>query len=207
MEVKKLSRRERERLRQRKEMLDAAIRLFPKKGYHKVTMHEIAAEAEFAIGTLYKFFKNKEELYKSILVDQSERFHEIITKSIEQGRDETEKLRNYVKAKGSIFKDNAPFIRLYFAETRGASFNIMAGLDKELRERHDKLVNLIASIFESGIKKKVFRKTAEPYHLAVTLDSICNAFLFLWLESSDLQDFPDDPDIVLNILFKGLIEP
>lgn len=206
MGVTKLSRREREKLRQRKEMLDAAIRLFSKKGYHKVTMQEIAAEAEFAIGTLYKFFKNKEELYRSILVEQSESFHEFITRSIEQGRDETEKLRNYVKAKGSIFKDHAPFIRLYFAETRGASFNIMAGLDKELRERHGKLVNLIASIFESGIKKKVFRKTAEPYHLAVTLDSICNAFLFLWLESPDIQDFPDDPDIVLNILFKGLIE-
>ena len=54
----KLSRREREKLRHRKEMLDAALKLFSEKGFHNVSMHEIAQKAEFAIGTLYKFFKN-----------------------------------------------------------------------------------------------------------------------------------------------------
>ena len=51
-------------------------------------------------------------------------------------KDAVEKLRNYVRAKGEIFQANASIIRLYFAETRGASFNVMAGLDSEIRERH-----------------------------------------------------------------------
>ncbi|RPJ04344.1 MAG: TetR/AcrR family transcriptional regulator, partial [Deltaproteobacteria bacterium] len=54
MEECKLPRREREKLRQRHEVLDVALRLFSEKGYHNVSMHEIAKEAEFAIGTLYK---------------------------------------------------------------------------------------------------------------------------------------------------------
>jgi AcrR family transcriptional regulator len=58
MQEKKLSRREREKLRQRQEMLDAAVKLFSKDGYHNVSMLKIAQEAEFAIGTLYKFFRN-----------------------------------------------------------------------------------------------------------------------------------------------------
>ncbi len=200
-----LSRREREKLRQRQEMLATALELFSEKGYHNVSMHEIAEKAEFAIGTLYKFFKNKEDLYKSLIKEQADRFHEVLTKAIEEGDDEIKKLRNYVKAKGSVFMENAPVIRLYFAETRGASFNIKAGLDSEIRERYERFLHTLALVFESGMKRKRFQKIAESYQLAVSLDSICNAFLFLWLEDPKSHPYPEDPDIILNIIFKGLL--
>lgn len=207
MQGEKLSRREREKVGQRQEILAAALGLFSEKGYHNVSMHEIADKAEFAIGTLYKFFRNKEHLYKSLIVEQADRFHEALTKAIEDADDEIEKLRNYVKAKGTVFMDNVSIIRLYFAETRGASFNIKAGLDGEIRERYDQVRHALASIFESGMKRKRFQKIAEPYHLAVALDSLCNAFLFLWLEAPEQHPYPEDPDVILNILFKGLVDP
>jgi len=206
MKEKKLSRREREKLRQRQEMLAAALELFSEKGYHNVSMHEIAEKAEFAIGTLYKFFRNKEHLYKSLIAEQADRFHEALTKAIEEADDVIGKLRNYVKAKREVFAANISVIRLYFAETRGASFNIKAGLDKEIRKRYDRFMHTLASVFESGIKRKRFRKIAEPYHLAVALDSICNAFLLLWLEAPEDHPFPENPDVILNILFKGLVD-
>ncbi len=206
MKDKKLSRRERERLRQRQEMLAAALELFSEKGYHNVSMHEIAEKAEFAIGTLYKFFQNKEHLYKSLIAEQADRFHEALTKAIEEADDVIGKLQNYVKAKREVFAANISVIRLYFAETRGASFNIKAGLDKEIRERYRRFMHTLASVFESGIKRKLFRKIAEPYHLAVALDGICNAFLLLWLEEPEDHPFPENPDVILNFLFKGLAE-
>ncbi|PXF53173.1 MAG: TetR/AcrR family transcriptional regulator [Deltaproteobacteria bacterium] len=205
MQRKKLSRREREKLRQRRDMLAVALELFSEKGYHNVSMHEIAEKAEFAIGTLYKFFKNKEDLYKSLIVEQADRFHEALTKAIGETDDEIEKLRNYVKTKGAVFMENVPVIRLYFAETRGASFNIKAGLDREIRERYGQFLHTLAPVFERGMKKKRFHKIAEPYQLAVALDSLCNAFLFLWLEDPENHTYPEDPDIILNILFKGLL--
>ena len=207
MQGEKLSRREREKLRQRQEILDAALELFSEKGYHNVSMHEIAEKAEFAIGTLYNFFKNKEDLYKTLIIEQANRFHEALTKAVEEADDEIEKLRNYVKAKSTVFMENVRVIRLYFAETRGASFNIKAGLDNEIRRRYQEFLHTLAAIFESGIEKKRFRKIADPYHLAVALDSLCNAFLFLWLEAPEQHPYPDDPDAILNILFMGLVNP
>ena len=186
-------------------MLAVALELFSERGYHNVSMHEIAEKAEFAIGTLYKFFKNKEDLYKSLIVEQADRFHEALTKAIGETDDEIEKLRNYVKTKGAVFMENVPVIRLYFAETRGASFNIKAGLDSEIRERYGQFLHTLAPVFERGMKKKRFHKIAEPYQLAVALDSLCNAFLFLWLEDPENHTYPEDPDIILNILFKGLL--
>jgi hypothetical protein len=51
------------------------------------------------------------------------------------------------------------------------------------------------------------KKIADPYYLAVALDSLTNAFLFLWLEAPERHPYPEDPDIILNILFKGLVDP
>jgi len=206
MQDKKLTRREREKLRHRRQMLAAALDLFSEKGYHNVSMHEISKRAEFAIGTLYKFFKNKEELYKNLVLEQSDRFHETLTKAIKEPDDEIEKLRNYIRAKGEIFRDNVSMIRLYFAETRGASFNIMAGLDSEIREQYGGFLQNLATVFETGIKRKRFKKITDPYHLAVALDSITNAFLFLWLEAPESHPYPENPDHILDIMLKGLID-
>jgi TetR/AcrR family transcriptional regulator len=207
MENQKIPRREREKLKQRQEMLAAALELFSKKGYHNVSMHEIAKKSEFAIGTLYKFFKNKEDLYKALVLERSDKFHEAITMAIQEPVDEIEKLREYVKVKGQVFRDNVSLVRLYFAETRGASFNITAGLDREIRERYGHFLETLASIFKSGMRRKRFMKIADPYHLAAAVESLTNAFLFLWVEAPERHPYPEDPDIILNILFKGLIAP
>jgi TetR/AcrR family transcriptional regulator len=207
METKTTSRRERQKLAQRSEMLAGALELFSEKGYHNVSMHEIAAKAEFAIGTLYKFFSNKEDLYKALILELSDRFHKALSEAIESPGDEIEKLRRYVQAKGEVFLDKAATIRLYFAETRGASFNLLAGVDQEIRKRREGFLERIAAIFESGIRAGRFQKIAEPYILAVALDSLCNAFLFLWLENPEKHSYPENPDAILNILFKGLVKP
>ena len=207
MDDQKLPRREREKLRQRQEILATALDLFSQKGYHNVSMQEIAAQAEFAIGTLYKFFQNKEELYKALVLELCGEFEDSIMRAIEQPQDEVEKLRSYVRAKTEVFRRNLPFIRLYLAESRGASFNLKAGLDDEIRKRYYISLESIAAIFASGIKNQRFKKIADPYYLAVALSSVIDAFLLLWLDAPERHPYPEDPDIVLDILFKGLISP
>jgi len=205
MKNETLSRRDREKLRQRQDMLAASLKLFSEKGYHNVSMQEIAVQAEFAIGTLYKFFKNKEDLYKTLIKEQADKFHESLIKSMNETVDEIGKLRNYVRTKGIIFMDNISIIRLYFAGTKGASFNIKAGLSNEIRNDYEVIIQQLAQIFEVGMQKKRFQQIADPYHLALSLDSLSNTFLYLWLEAPEKHPYPNDPDVILNILFKGLV--
>ncbi len=201
-----IARREREKKRQRQEMLDTAFALFSEKGYYSVTMHEIAEKAEFAIGTLYKFFRNKEDLYKALILKKAEEFNETLLAALAGHEDEEAKLRSFVITKSELFRAHVPLIRLYFSETYGESFNLMAGLDAELRERHLVIVKSLESVFAEGIRKKRFRRIADPYSLAVALDGISNAFLFQWLKDPDLYPYPVDPDVILNILFRGLVD-
>ena len=207
MQTEKLPRREREKLRQRQEMLAAAFDLFSQKGYHNVSMHEIAGKAEFAIGTLYKFFENKEDLYKALVLEQCDKFEDAVARAIEKPDDEVEKRRNYLRTKGEKFRGNLPFVRLFLAESRGASFNIKAGLDEELRKRYYAFLERLALIFDSGIKNKRFKNITDPYHLAVALDSVVDAFLLLWLDAPERHPYPEDPDTILDIFLKGLVDP
>jgi AcrR family transcriptional regulator len=206
MKNEKLPRRQREKLRQRQEMLAAALELFSRKGYHNVSMHEVAEKAEFAIGRLYKFFQNKEDLYKVLVLEQSEEIGDTLVQALEKPDDEIEKLRNYVRVKGEVFRSNLPFVRLFVAETRGVSYIIKTGMNEEVRKLYYEFLERLASVFESGIKNRRLKRIAKPYYLAVALDSVVNSYLLLWLEAPERHPYPEDPDTILDIFFKGLIE-
>jgi len=202
----KLPRREREKLRQRREMLDTALDLFSQKGYHNVSMQEIAEKAEFAMGTLYKFFQSKEDLYKTMVLERCNDFEEAFGHAMALSDDETEKLHHYVRLRSKWFRDNLPFVRLFLAESRGVSFNLKAGMDGEVKRRYYDFLQRLSAIFASGIESKRFKKIAEPYYLAVALDSAIDVSLLLWLDAPERHPFPEEPEAILNIFFKGLVE-
>ena len=79
-------RREREKENRRNQILNAAKEIFMSKGLRAATMEEIARKAELSPGTIYTYFRNKEELYAVLnliglqyLYEQNERVYKNIT--------------------------------------------------------------------------------------------------------------------------------
>jgi TetR/AcrR family transcriptional regulator len=198
-----LSRKERQNLRQRGEILQAALRLFSEKGYHNVSMHEIAREAEFGIGTLYKYFINKEDLYKALIMRVAEEHHAAIMKVLEQETNPLQAVTGFVTVRLKLFCDNLPFMRLYFAETRGAGFNIKAGLDRDVLKLVDKGMKKLACIFEQGIRDHVFRNLG-PYQMALALEGIVNAFLVEFMNNPDRVREEDILSTSVDIFLNGV---
>ena len=208
MKKEGLPRREREKLRQRHDMLTTALALFSEKGYHNVSMLEIAQKAEFAIGTLYKFFQNKEDLYKSIVLEHSEIFTAVLLSAMEAPGDGVARLRGFIRAKAEICHNNSAFVRLFLVEHTGPGYNVKTGLDEEnMRLGYNIILEKLASIFERGIKSGEFRNIADPFHLAMALDSTINALLLLSVQEPERHPYPDNPDAILDIFLKGLIYP
>jgi AcrR family transcriptional regulator len=167
-------------------------------------MHEIAEKAEFAIGTLYKFFKNKEDLYKALMMEKAEEYHRILSEVLSKNDDILTTIRSYIAAKASIFTNSIAILRLYFAETRGASFNIKAGLDQDIRKLYDELVEKLASVLEKGIRANVLREV-NPYYLAVALEGLTNAFLFCWMEDPDRHPYEANVPLITELFLKGVL--
>ena len=199
----KPSRKERDYLRHRQEILQTALELFSQRGFHNVSMHEIATASEFAVGTLYKFFSNKEDLYRNLIIDVSNVFLSSLMSALATPGNELEKIKACVDAKIKVFLDNLDYVRLYMAETHGVSFNVKTGLDPEIRDRYEKFLKQLACVFENGIKKRLFKKF-DPYLLAVALDGISNALLFHHVEYPDAHPF--DADLIINIFFHQVYE-
>jgi AcrR family transcriptional regulator len=65
-------RKERERLQRRKDIIDAAERIFFSKGYEASTMDDVAVEAELSKGTLYLYFKSRDDLRFAIFMRGSD---------------------------------------------------------------------------------------------------------------------------------------
>ena len=63
---------EREQRRQR--ILQAAMALFVERGFDAATMAEIAKRADVAVGTLYKFFADKRDLYQTMVANTMRQF-------------------------------------------------------------------------------------------------------------------------------------
>jgi AcrR family transcriptional regulator len=196
-----ISRKEREHLFHRKEILKTALKLFSEKGFINVSMHEIARESEFAVGTLYKFFANKEDLYRTLIIEKAEEFHSELMKALKSKGDELMKIRTCIETKIKVFLNSLDYARLYLTETMGANFSIKATLDLEIKDRYKEYLEILSGVFRSGIRKKKFKRF-DPYLLAVALDSMTNAFLVEFLEDPDKHPF--DADLIINIFFKEI---
>ncbi len=203
MGEKRVSRREEEMQRQRTEMFAAALELFSKRGFHNVSMHEIAQKGDFAIGTVYKFFKNKEDLYKSMLMSKAQEFHKILKEVLDGKGEPLTVLRDYVAAKGAIFAENLDSLRLYFAETQGASYNLKAGLDQDIQSLYDEVLDKLTSLFKAGIRKKLFRRL-DPYYMAVALEGLTNSFLFCWLEDTEGHPYEQNVTLMTDMFLQGV---
>jgi AcrR family transcriptional regulator len=198
----KLSRREREKLLHRRQMLDAALELFSEKGYHNVSMHEIAERSEFAIGTLYKFFKNKEDMYRALVMEKStEIFYDLGTPLSSDG-DTLDVLEKYLANRARIAVEIAPLLRLHMAIAQGLSFNINAEVEKDFRKFHEQHIAKLVSVMKEGIRTKVFREV-DPHALAVALDGLARAFFFC--SAKDTKRYPHETIVptVLDLFLKG----
>ncbi|MCB2205956.1 TetR/AcrR family transcriptional regulator [bacterium] len=80
-ETQILSRKERERLFKRQEIVEAAREVFALRGFSAATLDEIADRAEFSKGTLYNYFQNKEELFETVIADAVDEFVDVATRT------------------------------------------------------------------------------------------------------------------------------
>ncbi len=191
------SRRERERRQRRKEILEAALKVFAKKGYHQASMQEIAREAEFAVGTLYRFFPSKKALYEAMILEESQKFHQHIMKAFDDLPDEPlEALKKIIDVGLSAVRKHLVFIRVYLRELWEARFQ--RGFTKELRRLYEEYLEALAKVL-NGIGPP----HVPPKRLAALVDSIISTLVVEAIESN--SELPKTEEI-LSLLLSPLVQ-
>lgn len=167
----------------RKQILDAAKRLFYEKGFSAATIEDIAQEAELSPAAIYLYFKNKDDLYASLNLQLLEYLAERLEGLYaEEGLNAEEKLEALKDLLYDVFNfDPLILINLFHLQASDGLKNLSPNRTGQLNELATKCLRSLAKIFEQGIAEGRFNR----YNPIALGDIIWTIFTgaVLWEES------------------------
>ncbi|NYE56392.1 TetR/AcrR family transcriptional regulator [Carboxydothermus ferrireducens] len=134
-------------------ILKAAAKVMAQKGFEKATMDEIAKISKVAKGTLYYYFKSKEELFLKLTLSILEELEERTKKVLELKVSAAEKLRALIKVQVEFFLEFHEEVVLVLGDFFGST------LPREsFRVKINDYYRLINQLIAEGIKANEFRE-------------------------------------------------
>ena len=202
METQGISRKEKEYLAHREEILSAAEKVFAAKGFFPTTMSDIARKAEFGTGTLYKYFKSKEELYFTLLDEKVEEINRLVNAELSKKTSAIDRIRKVLELQFEFVERNRDFFRIYISERNRFEWTVKDELGKGLHEKMVTYIHILAEVMRQGMKDGEF-KSINATDLAHALVGIVNSFVFEWLISREYYPLVSKLDTVLEIFLGG----
>jgi len=203
--MERLPRKERERQRRQAEFLATAEEVFSRKGFHSTTIQEISEKSEFAVGSIYHMFRNKDEIYTALLRMRMEEYLSLVEEKVKDRQDPIEKIRTLIETKFRFFSEHKPFLKLFVDTTLGSGWDVQNGGVKQLIARYEDYLKLLAGIFEEGIKKKLFSGN-DPIGMALAMEGMVRSFVtYMLRHEEDGVPLPEFSTI-REILLRGVLK-
>ena len=173
----------RDRERRRQQIIAASKRVFISKGVSRTTIKDIADEAELSPGTLYIYFKNKDELYASLSIRMLKHL-QLSLQRVKETKDlsDDQRIDSVKKALFELYEiDPLMLINLSHLQASETLDNISPELYEQIMDLSRRSLQTLSEIFAKGIEVGNFLKR-NPMQLAVTLWAMFSG-LVLWEES------------------------
>lgn len=204
-------RKAREKKRRRTQIVDAAEKVIFSKGIEQATMDEIAEEAELSKGTLYIYFKNKNELYLAITKRGSDILNERFSKIFSSRHDITgielvqkigETYLNFVKEHPNYFK---AFI--YYETLADLDELESSEFASNCEENRNEALNFVIRALQIGMQDGTIDGTYDPRELAIVIWSSTRGIIMVNHMKRIGHHFEviDEMDIKVKSLFENFI--
>jgi TetR/AcrR family transcriptional regulator, repressor of fatR-cypB operon len=200
------SRKDREKIFRKNEILEAAVQLFAVKGYNATTLDEIAAAAQFGKGTLYNYFNSKEEIYIAIIKNVANN-HLSSIRDADASADSikdffhkyTTNLINY------LIKNRYSFL-LFVRELSQLDTDRIDSGKKIIAEEYGEVRRIFIKWIENGIRSNDLRDI-EPDKIATLFDHMVFPYVHHLLICSGMEDINIEKEIefLLSVFFKGVL--
>jgi len=185
----------------RDRLINAAVSVFSKNGFYKASMDDIAAEAKVAKGTLYYYFKNKSELFKTVVVEGINFLTDDLVKIVNNSNDSIE---NIIR---SLIKKNIDFYLEYYELTNIVLNEITNGIDEdvlsEIKKAKDRYISFVAELLLEGYNQGIIRYS--NFNMAAVgiigmIDGVCKYYL----SGTNLVDKARMIEYTSNMIINGL---
>lgn len=202
-------RKEREKIFRRRQIQQCAKQIFLEKGFRASTMAAIARKAELSIGTIYKYFNSKDELYVSMNLESLQHtINEIQNIYEDNGSSPREKIWGIKESLYNRFVSDPLLLKVIFhVQLEGILPALNKRLLKQVNETGQKLMRLISLVYEEGVTARNFREGRGSAHADVIWGTF--AGLMIWEEAKSRIDPKKDflkstLDLAFDIFCRGI---
>ncbi len=186
------------------QILDAAIKIIASNGFAKTRIADIAVAANIGKGTIYEYYRSKEEIFSAAFHFIFKQTDDIIATRLVEITDPLEKLRIIFLSFVDIIDQNSvEFLHImldFWAEgIRHKDEEKLRIFD--LNKFYDEYRNVIITILEEGINKGVIRKNIDPFYVASVLFGASDGLMLQFiLKGSSQFDFRKSIESLLDTL-------
>ncbi len=142
----------------RTKILKAAVQVFAKKGFYNAKVAEIAKRANVAAGTIYLYFKNKDEILISIFEEEMENIIAEINQSVITEKNSLKKLETFIHKHLEFVRKKPALAQVFQVELRQSNKFIKEYTGSKLKEYLD----MLGRIVEEGQKAGTMRDDLHP---------------------------------------------
>ncbi|MBA3028813.1 MAG: TetR/AcrR family transcriptional regulator [Desulfobacteraceae bacterium] len=181
-------------------ILQAAGQVFAQNGFSQSTIAMIAKNAGVADGTIYLYFKNKEELLTRFFENKMRLIFDRFLETVSGANSAEEKLRNLIRTHFVEFQKDKDMAVLYQVETHS---NVRLAED-QIREMSKMYMDLISLIVEQGQEQGLIRKdlylSLVKRMIIGSLDEVINT----WIHSEGKYDLVSMADPLVDLILNGI---
>ncbi len=188
------------KIEKRESIIQAAIEVFGKNNFKNSNISEIAQKANVAEGTIYQYFKNKEDLFFSIPIEKTKEFTRELDLHLQGINGAVNKIRKFIWYYLYFFKTNPDYGRILMLEMRvSKSFT-----ETETYDFLKKSTSRILEVIKEGQEENVIRKDTNHYLNRQLVLGILEHIVTRWLLKEGKYDLMEHYNEVAELVFHGI---
>lgn len=183
-----------------KQIIDAAVIVIAQNGYHSSRVSNIAKEAGVADGTIYLYFKNKEDILVSLFREKMGQFVERISSSIKSLKRADEKMHRLVTMHFRQLADDHDLAVVAQLELRQSNLDLRYQINEVLIP----YMEIIDGIIQEGMEQNIFRKDLHIPLVRQMIFGTMDEMVTTWVMKGQRYDLLALVDEVHKMIIKGL---
>lgn len=181
-------------------ILGSAVKIFAERGFHQSTVSQIAKEAGVADGTIYLYFKNKDDILVQFFSYKTKQVFGKLREEVSKAENSFDKLKNFIRCQLEEFQSDRYMAVLYQAETHQNNRLV----EKQIKEMSKLYLDIVSEIIETGQNEGVIRKDLYvglvKLYILGGVDEVINT----WLHSGGKYDLTSMADPLVDLFIKGI---
>ncbi|WP_340297859.1 TetR/AcrR family transcriptional regulator [Bacillus velezensis] len=182
------------------QIIDAAVEVIAENGYHQSQVSKIAKQAGVADGTIYLYFKNKEDILISLFKEKMGQFIERMEEEVKEKTTAKEKLALVIKQHFTLLGNDRHLAIVTQLELRQSNIKLRLKINYILKG----YLNMLDTILTEGIESGEWKDNLDVRLARQMIFGTIDETVTTWVMNDQKYDLPDLSGKVLELLVSGI---